>query len=192
MAKRGLSLAAPPGLPPAPRLHVARAKVGPEQDYILTDAHLLGIDTHWLSTHTYPCWQDVAECEGCRRGRNKIWKGYSVAFSLATRTWSIIEVTQETIWSEPLLWADDVDLRGARLTVWRAGKAHNAPVRGKLKLHEMKGVPASPVDCLESLIRLWFSRYRPVSEAQVKALRAATFTLPPGDAGGDQVEGGEE
>lgn len=194
MGKKSIALSPPPGRPPAPRLAVVRApcQAGREgrtvDNWILTDSHLLGVLTHWISTHTFPCFGE--ECAECAAGHNPIWKGYSVAYSANRPVWAVVEVTQEAVWSCPLLWIPGVDLRGARLQLWRAGKATNAPVRAALDLNHTPHPPASPVDCLESLIRLWFSRHRPITDKQVAALRAAALTCPPANQA-DQAEGKE-
>lgn len=195
MGRKSINLAPPPGQPPAPRLQIRRApcQAGREgrvvDNWILTDARLLGVMTHWISTHTFPCFGEDGECKECAGGAEPIWKGYAVAYAANRPIWAIVEVTQEAVWSCPLLWKPDLDLRGARLQLWRAGKATNAPVRAALDLGHVPHPPASPVDCLESLIRLWFSRHRPISEKQVAALRAASLAQPP--AGQVETEGGE-
>ncbi len=185
MSKRAISLGPPPGQPPAPRLSIRRApgqagSVGVVVDnWILTDARLLGVYTHWISTHTFPCFGSADDCPECKVGNDPIWKGYSVAYAANRPIWAVVEVTQEAIWSCPSLWKPEIDLRGARLQLWRSGKATNAPVRAALDLNHVLHPPASPVDCLESLIRLWFSKHRPITDRQVAALRAATLTAPP-------------
>src|SRR4029450_13256102 len=93
MTKRAIQMGPPPGQPPPPRLKIERApssagrKELVQARWVLTEARLLGIMTHWMGSHTYPCFTEPSKCTGCMAGKDQIWKGYSVAYSPDTRYW---------------------------------------------------------------------------------------------------------
>lgn len=197
MAKQRIVMAGPPAIPRPARLMIARApnNLGSDQirkaTFMVNDNAFLGLHVHWVTSHSYPCMAGDQPCPYCEEGNEPIWKGYAVGYEIYKRTWHLIEITQEAVWSEPLLWDPNVNLRGARLELWRRGKASNSPVQAKVMLDAFHDATSPPFDCLENLIRVWFSRYRQVTERQIQALRLASLTTAPPLAGGAAEKDGD-
>jgi hypothetical protein len=181
----------PPDKPRLPKLRILRPPAAGSLVWWLAKPKILGIYTHWISSHTVPCFGDPAKCEGCASGYNPNWKGYSIGL-LPNKRWGIVEVTPECVWTEPRLWHGDYDLVGARLRLWRLGRANNGPVNAALELEHDLRVQEPGLDVLELLCAIWFSKFRVPTKADLFLLREQTHnSLPPAPPASEDKGGAE-
>jgi hypothetical protein len=150
-------------LPPADRnlfIPIASPKVGEAHHLVVLSNGLVGVQTHYVHNRTRPCVGTHNQCEGCAQGRATRWKGYLAAWSRSKERLVIAELTMQAVADNMhLLLKKRTDLRGWWLTLTRAGRRVNSPVRAKFEEPpaQQAELPAC-FDLKAALCRIWQRR----------------------------------
>lgn len=106
---------------------IYRTPVGREVELICLSENFLGAKLHYWKGRSTPC--SGTGCEACKNGQRPRWKGYILAYHMATKTVVIFEFTERGY--EPMEEAliRHKRLRGMKFKTFRLNKKTNGPIQ---------------------------------------------------------------
>jgi hypothetical protein len=90
---------------------------------------LWGVWTHWDGHRSQPCFQANEECEGCKKGHPKRWKGYLHAWSVKLKREIFLELTPTTAENLLAQLPNGQDLRGLWIKCSRVNGQRQARIK---------------------------------------------------------------
>lgn len=145
---------------PGPRMPIIRIKAGERIGVVILSPSIWGLWTHWAGNHSLPCFAEKSQCEGCKRGLPRRWKGYVHVVVENERRQGFLELTPLS--AESLLMQSEKGrpLRGYRFEIKRlAGDKARMHVRSTHPDPSPFGLPHHQ-DPQSTLMRLWGWEHR--------------------------------
>jgi hypothetical protein len=124
---------------PGPEIPIERVRANDQRCYVVLSPALWGVWTHWAGDRSMPCWSERKDCDGCKRGLPRRWKGYLHCWNRQTGREAFAELTPLSAENLLAQVPDGAALRGLRLTLKRT-----AAKNGRLLVLLDPGVQAIP------------------------------------------------
>jgi len=141
---------------PGPNLPLIRIKSAEPKAFIILGSGIRGQWTHWNGKASEPCYEPKEECNGCRRGLPRRWKGYIHVYTVAEKKEGFVEVTPTAADILKHFLPADASYRGECIMLNRSSNSEKG--RLKCSVHapyaNVASLPAER-DPLETLAKLW-------------------------------------
>ena len=144
---------------------LVRAKPGKAIGGICLSEDLVGAYTHYWQGRTRIC--EGQGCEACESNRAARWYGYVAIMHETSKEVAILELTAGTIGAIDTHLKRYGSLRGARISVKRAGAKINSKIIATIEQTTIQSVELAPGPCVEMILsKMW-----EVSKERVPELR---------------------
>lgn len=141
---------------PGPQLPIIRIRNSQIQSFTVLGAGLKGFWTHWNGKASEPCYEPVEECDACKKGLPRRWKGYLHCYHQDARQEGFLELTPTA--AETLLGylPKGDSLRCIRISLCRSSNSDKGRLRITVNPSMQTSEQLPPEkDPLETLSKLW-------------------------------------
>lgn len=140
---------------PGPRLLVLRLRAGQKCSFVILSETIIGIWTHWSGRASNPCFTPKEDCEGCKKGYPKRWKGYIHCIDKSAHRHVFLELTPMSATSLRGQIPGGSSLRGFSLSAER-GRGDKARLAVLIEQYcpKISDLPQA-IDPIPTLSELW-------------------------------------
>jgi hypothetical protein len=132
------------------------ARAGQSVSCISFNSQVVGRIMHWGEGHSELCVSDLMDCAWCRQGARKLWYGWVFGRDPVKNSPVLLQLTETAVRSNLSLRDPGVDLRGARIELYRQSDGKGSTVGARVTLgHLTRGLPKDEPDVLAHLMRFY-------------------------------------
>jgi hypothetical protein len=137
-----------------PEIFILRMKGARSLTFTIWGTQIRGIWIHWVGKGSEPHFRDAEQCEGCKKNKEKRWKGFLHCYCSEMRQEVFLELTPASARSLRDQLAERATLRGSVIQVKRTTADNGRLYISTLTPRIAEGLPPEK-DPRPSIMRLW-------------------------------------